>query len=310
MNTRFVETFLTLVRVGSFRGTAREMHATPAAISLRIKALETELGISLIDRASPVFRLTDHGERILIHARAVVQAARSLELAAQDDTQISARLRLGVIETVVHSWLPHYIRRLHSDFPNIVVDLTVDASTTLSARLSANELDLVIQVEGSKDPSVVSVALASYPVRWIVQRGLLPSDDASLVRSMLQWPVLTFGRGTAPQIAVDAIVTGLAVHNNVPLSETRVTCMPSVAAMIHLLKDGYGVAAVPSLLVASFVESGELMALAGLPDPPPIVVAMCRRADAGVATLAAARTARDVSGHFCQAQDKALIEAL
>jgi len=44
MNTRFVETFLTLARLGSFRATATAMHATPAAISLRIKTLESELG--------------------------------------------------------------------------------------------------------------------------------------------------------------------------------------------------------------------------------------------------------------------------
>lgn len=310
MNTRFIETFLTLARLGSFRGTAREMHATPAAISLRIKALEAELGIPLIDRAAATFRLTDQGERILIHARAVVQAARSLQLAAQDDTQISARLRLGVNETVVHSWLPHFIRQLNGDYPNIVLDLTVDSSAILSARLSEGELDLVIQVEGSKDPAIVSTALASYPVRWIARRGLLPEGDPSPVLSVLQRPLLTFGRGTAPQIALDAMITALAAHNNVPLSETRITCLPSIAAMIHLLRDGFGVAAVPSLLVASFLDSGELVELEGLPSPPSIVVAMCRRDDAGIATHTAARAAREVCTQYCLTQDKGLIEAL
>nr|WP_284700835.1 LysR substrate-binding domain-containing protein [Robbsia betulipollinis] len=139
---------------------------------------------------------------------------------------------------------------------------------------------------------------------------MLPSDPASLARAMLRWPILTFGRGTAPHIAVDAMVTRLAVHNNVPLSETRVTCMPSVAAMIHLLRDGYGVAAVPSLLVTAYLDSGELVALTGLHAPPPIVVAMCRRADAGVATLAAEQAAHDVCRGFCVTHGKALIEAL
>ncbi|MGI4857819.1 MAG: LysR substrate-binding domain-containing protein, partial [Janthinobacterium lividum] len=93
-------------------------------------------------------------------------------------------------------------------------------------------------------------------------------------------------------------------------SETRVTCIPSVAAMIHLLRDGYGVAAVPSLFVAPFLENGELMALTDLPAPPSLVVALCRRSDAGVATLAAARAARDVCDHFCLTQGKTLIETL
>ncbi len=145
MNTRFVETFLTLARLGSFRATANAMHATPAAISLRIKTLEAELGVELIERDAAEFQLTPHGERLLTHARSVVQATRSLQLAAQDETQVTKRLRLGVIETVVHSWLPDYIRMLNSEYNRIVVDLTVDASAVLGPRLRAGELDLVFR---------------------------------------------------------------------------------------------------------------------------------------------------------------------
>ena len=40
MNIRFLETFVTLAQLRSFRATARALHATPAAISLRIKTLK------------------------------------------------------------------------------------------------------------------------------------------------------------------------------------------------------------------------------------------------------------------------------
>ena len=52
MNTRFLETLITLAQLRSVRATARAMHATPAAISLRIKALEEELQTELIDRST------------------------------------------------------------------------------------------------------------------------------------------------------------------------------------------------------------------------------------------------------------------
>ena len=57
MNTRFLETLVTLAQLRSVRATARAMHATPAAISLRIKALEEELQTELIDRSTREFRL-------------------------------------------------------------------------------------------------------------------------------------------------------------------------------------------------------------------------------------------------------------
>lgn len=320
MNTRFLETLLSLARSGSIRATARELHATPAAISSRIKALEAELGVSLVDRGSSQFRLSDDGERLLNHAREVVHAARTLQLAAQRGQQISGRLRLGVVETVVHSWLPNFVRALENDFPELVVDLTVDATAVLGPRLLAGELDLVAQVETAIDPSIVAQPLARYPVRWIARRDMFGRADGMdgadgvgemdvRVRAMLRHPVLTFGRGTLPQLAVDAMVSGLASAHGVPLSQTRVTCMPSVAAMIHLLRDGYGVAAVPSLLVAEYLDSGELVELPMLPSPPPIVIALYRRDDARVAVHAAAAVAREVCSQYCEALPAALIEA-
>ena len=82
MNTRFLETFVTLAKLHSFRATAAALHATPAAISQRIKALEDELQTALVDRESREFRLTPNGEYLLGYAKGVVEAARRLQAAA------------------------------------------------------------------------------------------------------------------------------------------------------------------------------------------------------------------------------------
>jgi DNA-binding transcriptional LysR family regulator len=310
LNTRFVETFVTLARIGSFRATAQAMHATPAAISLRIKTFESELGVALIDRSAPDFTLTPHGEHLLAHARTVLQATRALQLAAHDEVHPATQLRLGVIETVVHSWLPDYIRLLNAEFRKISIDLSVDVTAVLGPRLKAGELDLVIQVEGSDDRSIVSSPLASYAVRWFARRDLIPAVRRQHVQTVLSNPVLTFGRGTAPQIALDAIVAQLAKREGVQLADTNVTCMPSVAVIVKLLRDGYGVAAVPSLFVEPFLANGEIGELHVRPLPPPIVVAMCYRDDASVGVLAAARVARQACDTYAKQMGKRLIGRL
>ncbi len=83
------------------------------------------------------------------------------------------------------------------------------------------------------------------------------------MQTVLQKPVLTFGRGTAPQVAVEAIVVTLAKRAGVPLAETKVTCMPSVAVIVKLLRDGYGIAAVPALFVEPFLRVASWGAIAG-----------------------------------------------
>jgi DNA-binding transcriptional LysR family regulator len=310
MNTRFLDTFVTLARLGSFHATARALHATPAAISQRIKALEAELKTELVDRTATQFRLTVKGESLLPLARGILDATRALQDAAWQDAAVRGRLRLGVIETVVHSWLAIYIQRLNRDYPELEVELTVDATAVLQKRLLAGDLDLIAQVEGIDNPAVVSAALAEYPVRWIARRGLLASRRNGLAQRVLQHPILTFGRGTAPQIALEHVVAHLAHQAGVPLGQTRLTCSPSVAAIIQLISDGYGVAAIPSLFVVPFLHSGEFVELPLKPLPPSIVVSMCHHVDAPLAVRAAAGAAQRVCGDYCTGERGAFIAAL
>ena len=103
MNTRFLETFVTLAQLESFRATARVLHATPATISLRIRSLEDELKTELVDRSTTSFRLTPSGQNLLGPAKNVVNATRTLREAAGQEIVVGGKLRLGVIETVVQA---------------------------------------------------------------------------------------------------------------------------------------------------------------------------------------------------------------
>lgn len=310
MNTRFVETFVTLAELESFRATARVLHATPATISLRIKSLEDELRAELIDRSTTQFRLTPAGESLLGLARNLVDAARALREAAGQEVVVGGKLRLGVIETVVHSWLSHYVTHLNAKFPQLDVDLTVDSSAVLQQRLLAGEIDLAIRVEGIDSTKIASSAIASYPVRWIAKRGLLSRRTAGLAARVLQRPILTFGRGTAPQVALQSIVLTLARQENVRPEQTRVTCSPSVAAIVQLVRDGYGVACIPSLFVTDELQTGEFVELPLKPVPPPIVVSVCKPANASAMVNAAASAAHLACTAYCRTKRRDLVEAL
>jgi DNA-binding transcriptional LysR family regulator len=313
MNTRFLETFVTLSELRNFRATARALHATPAAISLRIKSLEDELGAALIDRDAKEFRLTPQGESLLGHARTVVAAARRLQAVARQDNAIRGRLRIGVVETVVHSWLSPFIKRMSAEYPELEIDLTVDHSSVLQKRLLASELDLIVRVEGIDNPDIVSTALAAYPVQWFAHRSLLQTNakgNRGLVKWALQQPLLSFARGTAPQRAMERVVAHLASQEDVPLSQTRITCSPSVAAIVRLILDGYGIAAIPTLFVNEQLKSGEVVALPGLPALPVIIVTLCHHAEVEVKVHAAATVARQACADYGGQLEESLIGVL
>jgi DNA-binding transcriptional LysR family regulator len=292
MNTRFLETYVLLAQLRSFRATARALNATPAAVSMRIKSLEDELGAELVDRSAKGFRLTAGGEVLLGYARSVVAAAQNLLAAAAADHRLRGRVRIGVIETVVHSWLSGFMNQLAEDHPDLEIDLAVDTSLVLRRRLLDRELDLVARVEGIEDPRIASVPLALFPVQWIARRGFMSARPQDLARRLLQHPILTFARGTQPQRALEELLAVMASREGLPPDRTRVTCSPSVAGIVELVKAGYGVAAIPSLFVKGQLDAGEFVELPVPQALPPYMVAMCSWSEAEPKVHAAAATFR------------------
>ena len=68
MNLRFLEAFYWIAKLGSFSAAAARLHATPAAISERIRTLEEDLGVRVFERDSRKVSLTPQGQRLLPYA--------------------------------------------------------------------------------------------------------------------------------------------------------------------------------------------------------------------------------------------------
>lgn len=298
VNTRFVETFVTLCRLRSFRATADVLHATPAAISMRIKALEDELRVALIDRTSPDFRLTPQGEGVLVHARKLLDSARALEHFAHNAARAIPCLRLGVAEPVVHTWLADYIQALHDDYPQIEIALTVDTSDNLRTRLLACELDLAIQTQTGDAAGLVSTVIAHHSIDWIARRGLLGDTDSGAFEKDGP-PVLLHALGVSTRDEYSQAAHQLAVQIGAPPTDIKICALPSIALTIQLLRAGFGVGALPTLCVAPLLESGELERLAVGATPPPLIVTLLHADDANEISRAAAVTARTVSDRYC-----------
>src|SRR4051794_27550424 len=71
--------------LGSFRAAAKAVALTPAAVGLRIKQLEDQLGVTLFARSTRSIRLTQEGTAVLAQARVAIQAAEGVVRAARGD---------------------------------------------------------------------------------------------------------------------------------------------------------------------------------------------------------------------------------
>lgn len=302
MNTRFVETFILLARIGSVRRVAEVMHATPGAISMRLRSLEEELGVSLFLYDGKSMTLTEHGARLLQHAEALLETTRKMEAAARDTGgEIGGRVRVGIIETVVHTCLPDLMKLMRSSLPAVELELQVDLTVNLAEQMMSGNLDLVLRVSSAVHPSHATVEdLMGLPVHWVARKGLMPKRDP--LHSVLRQQLLLQVRGTQPYLDAMNAIQQIAGRQGVAMSDLRVSAAPSITAQLALAREGVGVALVPGIFVKEQIERGDLVEL-DLPPLPAFKMSLWHPWNAGPLVQRTAEVLRKGTRNFCKRHD-------
>ncbi len=148
MNVRFLEAFVWVARLGSFKAAADRLHTTQAGISSRIATLEQQFGTKLFDREHRGVMLTYQGTELMPWAERMVDLQARMVAAMGQTDAFTGVLRIGAMETVVHSWLPDLLSRFAERYPNATVELVSDITPRLRDDLLRGSLDCAFLSEG------------------------------------------------------------------------------------------------------------------------------------------------------------------
>jgi DNA-binding transcriptional LysR family regulator len=126
MNFSQLQSFVALAETGSFTEAAYAINLTQSAVSHALAALESELGVTLLERnRKGVVALTNVGQQIIPHVRALLAQAEAIEQeakAAQGES--SGKLRLGSMLSIVSpSLLASLLTCFQQQYPDIEVVL-------------------------------------------------------------------------------------------------------------------------------------------------------------------------------------------
>ncbi|MFD4873602.1 LysR family transcriptional regulator [Streptomyces sp. NPDC058420] len=208
-----LELLLAVARLGSLGGAARELGITQPAASSRIRSMERQLGVALIDRSPRGSRLTDAGALVTDWARRVVEAAAAFDAGAQAlRHRRDSRLRVAASMTIAEYLLPGWLLALHSQRPDTAVSLLAGNSTTVAERLLSDEADLGF-VEGlSVPPGLDSTVIAhdhlivvtapTHP--WARRQRPVPAEELAAT------PLILREKGSGTRQVLDAALGGLA----------------------------------------------------------------------------------------------------
>lgn len=238
MNLRFVEAFYWVASLQSVSRAAEKMFLTQSAMSSRISALERELGVLLLDRREKQFRLTLAGVRFYDYAQRLLALQGEMKSVMGAEAKLSGSLRIGAIESVLHSWLIPWLERLRETHPDLSLELSVDTTPTLIDQVNRGTQDLVFAAWPATGEAVLTRALPAMPMAFIGHRQVHKRRRYTLAQ-LADVEILTFQRGSQPHVSL------MDQFARAQISPKRVHTISSISAMAQLVQGGFGIATLP-----------------------------------------------------------------
>ncbi|WP_374983803.1 LysR family transcriptional regulator [Streptomyces fradiae] len=251
-----LELLLAVARHGSLGRAAREVGITQPAASGRIRSMERQLGVALVDRSPRGSRLTDAGALVTDWARRIVEAAEAFDAGAQAlRDRRDSRLRVAASMTIAEYLLPGWLIALRAERPGTAVSLQAGNSAAVAALLLAGDADLGyvegLAVPDGLDGVVVAhdrlVVVAAPSHRWARRRAPVTPAELAEIPLVLR----EYGSGTR-----QVLDSALAAHGGLaaPLMELASTTAVKAAAV-----SGAGPAVLSELAVSEELASRRLV---------------------------------------------------
>lgn len=273
MNLRFVEAFYWVASLKSVSRAAEKLHITQSAMSSRVATLEEELGVMLLDRRDKQFRLTTAGTRFVAYAERLLSTQRELmaEMGAGRPDVPPMSLRIGAIESALHSWLMPWIETLRREHPALELELSVETTPVLLELIRRGTLDIVFaalpaSLDGLRHRPLPPMEMA------FVGNARIHKRRRYTLEQLAEFDLLTFQRGSQPHVALMDLLRQAGVEPK------RVHAISSISAMNQLVAAGFGIATLPRAAVQRLLH-GDLTLLRCEADLQPLPVFASYRSD-------------------------------
>ncbi|KJS43093.1 MAG: hypothetical protein VR71_11525 [Roseovarius sp. BRH_c41] len=191
INLRHVETFCAIIEFGTFSAAAKALFTTQPAISLRIRELESELGVKLFETSNRRPTLTIKGEYFVNRAQDLLAMARSIKEDMEGEHDPAGRIRLGAVETVAVTWLADFIQLANEKFPKVILELDIALTADVWTKFHDGMVDMILVPGPIKESNVHCEPLGNVPLTWVASRKL-PLPEGPLKKQQLaQYPMIS-----------------------------------------------------------------------------------------------------------------------
>ncbi|AXE64039.1 LysR family transcriptional regulator [Hyphomonas sp. CACIAM 19H1] len=238
---------IAIADTGKFGDAARAVNVSQPSLSAQVAEMEAGLGVALVERSRRGALLTPAGEEMVRRARVILRDVEDLKAVAKlGRTELSGRLRLGVLPTIGPYLLPQTTGDLRARFPALRLSVREERTVDLDEHLQAGLFDTVISTpEDHPDTDYAHLFTERLYACGPPDDELTQGEGPLRLEHLRGRQLLTLGQGhRLSEITQDlATAAGATVS-----SEYEGTSLDAIRLMSEL---GAGIAILPSLYALS-----------------------------------------------------------
>ena len=238
MDSDLLRSFVSFAECGSFNRAADRVGRTPSAFSMQMKRLEETLDQKLFTREGRNVVLTNEGITFVGYARRILSLQEEARESIRGET-VSRPIRIGCPDDYAEKILPVVLRAISEIHPGAQFFISVNPTIILRRMVDQGELDLSIISRSEKGEEGYFLHLETGV--WVTSphhqqhlenplRLVLPAEDCKFHA----WAIDAISKSDRPFKLV---------------ATTR-----QAASLLHLVRDGLGVAALAAISVSDGLQ--------------------------------------------------------
>jgi DNA-binding transcriptional LysR family regulator len=187
-------------------------------------------------------------------------------------------LRVGAVESALHTWLIPLLEHLRREHPRLELELTVEITPVLLEQVKRGNLDLVFAAAAQSSPGIRTRALPPMEMVFVGPLAMKRREPYAL-EALARHELMTFQRGSPPHVALLELLRSAGVE------PPRLHTVSSIPAMVRLVEGGFGIATLPRVAAQSLVKRHQIALLACDTELPVLALHASYRLDPGSSAL-------------------------
>ncbi len=254
-NLRHFHYFHEVARCGSFTRAARELMVSQSALSVQIRTLEDDLGVTLFDRHKGGVELTEAGRVAWQCAEHVFgEIERMVGRLRESGPPTGGTVAIATVNSIGIYVLPPVLRRFRDVRPGVDLRVDFQEGERVVDRVLSERSDLAIVPWSGRYAALEGIRLARVKMFVVVSPDhRLAQLERVSPRELEQHPFVGYQQGMHTRAMIDAFFRRLGISIEYGIESAN------AATIKHMVMAGMGVGVLPEYAVSSELRRGQLV---------------------------------------------------